>query len=511
MNEKLLFVALAVLIVPSSSAATGSHGVESKMFSTRWHNFNNCEIPITNYGEFGYMYGFWPTGSGEPYIFGAGIWIGAMKNGDAVVSCGYNPFGHGNDWMPGPPEHNYDHSVDPFSHPEDRIYLSNDPTDLEEWPLRDSVGLPIIFSEQDGWGEYNDLWEENHQWEPGTYPLGLWVRQHSLCWKVPSTLEDMLFILYQIENVSLGTIEEMYVGIAADMDVGWADDDLVGCVIEKGLGYTYTPTQEPGWSSPPPYYVGVAFVRGPRADDTVYVADGPWNPDYPEASIDTIYPGECLPLTSFTRCTGPGCINEEEKYLMLAGYNVSNHERDPWQGVRDVVPDDKRMILGCGPFDLIPGEIDTLVIALMFSNGNTGGYDHLLRQSDTARTLYESNWIPSEVLEEHPSGLLLQSPFPMETSPNPFTAQTTIRYGLPDYTRVNLKVYNLLGQEIRLLVDELQAPGIHTIIWDGRDHLGRKVSSGSYFLRLAIWSVHTDLGVEEAEGNSATRRVCVVK
>ena len=168
MNGKLLYVLLAVSIASSSYALSPHHRTGSKIYSTRWHNFNNCEIPVTNYGEFGYIYGFWPTGSREPYIFGAGIWIGAMKNGDPLVSCGYNTSGHGGDWMPGPPEHNYDHSVDPLSHPEDRIYLSTDSVDLTEWPLADSMGFPVILSGQDGWGEYNDLWEPNHAWEPRT-------------------------------------------------------------------------------------------------------------------------------------------------------------------------------------------------------------------------------------------------------------------------------------------------------------------------------------------------------
>lgn len=341
---------------------------------------------MTNYGEFGYMYGYWPTGSGESYIFGAGIWVGAIRDGDPLVSCGYSTISAGCDWMPGPPEHNYDHSVDLSSHPEDRFYLSTRAVDRKEWPLRDSLGFPIVLSGQDGWCEYNDLWEPQHGGEPGTYPLGLRMRQRSFCWSFPTLLEDMLFILYEMENVSGDTIKEMYVGIGADMDVGWADDDLVDFDIDLGIGYTYCLQQQPGWSSEPPYYAGVAAVQAPRASDTVYVRDGPWNPDYPYAIRDTVLPDSQLVLTSLARWSGWFSMDDERRYLTLAGYNMYSGEYNPWPD-EDRVPSDKRMILGCGPFELQPGEVDTFLIAVIFSNSSTGGLDHLLRQAAIAKSV----------------------------------------------------------------------------------------------------------------------------
>jgi uncharacterized delta-60 repeat protein len=82
---------------------------------------------------------------------------------------------------------------------------------------------------------------------------------------------------------------------------------------------------------------------------------------------------------------------------------------------------------------------------------------------------------------------------------NPLNVQTTIQYGLAHDTRVDLGIYDLLGREIRVLVDQDQSAGVHTMIWDGRDDSGRRVPSGSYFLRL------------EAGEYSATRKLCVVR
>jgi hypothetical protein len=69
--------------------------------------------------------------------------------------------------------------------------------------------------------------------------------------------------------------------------------------------------------------------------------------------------------------------------------------------------------------------------------------------------------------------------------PNPFNPVTTIRYDLPSAAPVRLHVYDLLGREIRALVDvQEHVPGRHRIEWDGRDNAGKSVGSGLYFCRL---------------------------
>jgi hypothetical protein len=74
----------------------------------------------------------------------------------------------------------------------------------------------------------------------------------------------------------------------------------------------------------------------------------------------------------------------------------------------------------------------------------------------------------------------------LRNSPNPFNPSTTIAYTLGEAGNVRLSVYNLLGQEVRVLVDNARAEGSHSVRWDGRDALGREVTSGVYFYRLAI-------------------------
>jgi photosystem II stability/assembly factor-like uncharacterized protein len=68
--------------------------------------------------------------------------------------------------------------------------------------------------------------------------------------------------------------------------------------------------------------------------------------------------------------------------------------------------------------------------------------------------------------------------------PNPFNAITNIMYNLPETESVTLKVYNIQGQLVRVLVDETQKSGEHTVLWDGLMDNGVEVTSGVYFYRL---------------------------
>jgi FlgD Ig-like domain len=68
--------------------------------------------------------------------------------------------------------------------------------------------------------------------------------------------------------------------------------------------------------------------------------------------------------------------------------------------------------------------------------------------------------------------------------PNPFNPRTTIPFVLDVASRVRLGIYDVRGIEVARLFDGMLSPGRHEIAWDGRDRLGRLVSSGPYFYAL---------------------------
>ena len=69
--------------------------------------------------------------------------------------------------------------------------------------------------------------------------------------------------------------------------------------------------------------------------------------------------------------------------------------------------------------------------------------------------------------------------------PNPFNPQTTIAFDLPRQVAVSLRVFDMSGRLVKVLLDgEIMAAGRQEAVWYGRDDAGRRVSSGTYFYRL---------------------------
>ncbi|MFH0881981.1 MAG: T9SS type A sorting domain-containing protein, partial [bacterium] len=68
--------------------------------------------------------------------------------------------------------------------------------------------------------------------------------------------------------------------------------------------------------------------------------------------------------------------------------------------------------------------------------------------------------------------------------PNPFNPDTQIRFELPESVPVKLVIYNVLGQQVRSLVNRRMQPGSHTVMFDGRSNDGIPLASGVYFYRL---------------------------
>jgi endo-1,4-beta-xylanase len=116
---------------------------------------------------------------------------------------------------------------------------------------------------------------------------------------------------------------------------------------------------------------------------------------------------------------------------------------------------------------------------------------------DKAPSLFDKNYTAKpayyaiqEVLENPPTGVTdprenYSNAIQLyDNYPNPFNSNTTINYHLPKETRVILKIYNLLGQEVKTLVNGNTIAGYKSVTWDGKDNLGHILNSGAYIYRL---------------------------
>ena len=93
--------------------------------------------------------------------------------------------------------------------------------------------------------------------------------------------------------------------------------------------------------------------------------------------------------------------------------------------------------------------------------------------------LFEYNYESGSVDNE----LAVCKPY-LANFPNPFNPETTINYYLKENSKVSLKIYNIKGQLVKTLLDDIKPAGDHSVIWDGSDSNGNRVGSAIYFYKL---------------------------
>ena len=113
---------------------------------------------------------------------------------------------------------------------------------------------------------------------------------------------------------------------------------------------------------------------------------------------------------------------------------------------------------------------DTIVLSVF--DGELAVYDSLIVIVNTVTKIdYLMNQIPKEYSLK-------------QNYPNPFNPVTNILYGIPKQSHVNIKIYNLLGREVKTLVNQDQEAKYYKILWDAKNNFGNNVSSGMYFCRI---------------------------
>jgi hypothetical protein len=144
------------------------------------------------------------------------------------------------------------------------------------------------------------------------------------------------------------------------------------------------------------------------------------------------------------------------------------------------------------------------VSALVFSGLDKIPNDLHVYLSDKERGLYQDlqqdsvyHFISSQVLNKfnvtvstkNASGLNIDTASPRsyvlgQCFPNPFNSTTTVYYEVPQYSWVRLKIYNLRGQQIKLLYEGNLYPGRYRTLWDATNEFDNRIASGIYIIRM---------------------------
>ena len=130
------------------------------------------------------------------------------------------------------------------------------------------------------------------------------------------------------------------------------------------------------------------------------------------------------------------------------------------------------------------------------------GFNLWYMQRESARQLLDGLFRrlgPDDDMAKNPTGVA-ESFALSQNYPNPFNPSTVISFTLPRASEVKLRVYNILGQQVKELINSESMPaGDHTVEWQGDNFGGDKVSSGVYFYRL------------EAGGEIASKTMILLK
>ena len=204
-------------------------------------------------------------------------------------------------------------------------------------------------------------------------------------------------------------------------------------------------------------------------------------------------------------------------YLTDEGKNVFEEERKAINELENIVKDKKTDFLKNESLAAIITltEIDKLLAQLMIdkaiaNSGDNKIIERALKEMEKAQAKYDDgkysiavgkyktawnhasnalkkvglskiniNQSTDEIVDVVPFKYKLNSNYP-----NPFNPTTTITYNLVEADIVLLSIYNIVGERVRILEKGIKTKGTHSIVWNGKDDHGNKVSAGIYFYEL---------------------------
>jgi len=227
---------------------------------------------------------------------------------------------------------------------------------------------PLFYGDQTHWSVFNDYSAAIHAKLWNTEPLGVEIQTTVFGFDRADPLGNVMFIKWLLINKSGKTIQDAYVSMWSDADLGDANDDYVGCDTNLSVGYFYNGIAvDADYGSTPPA-VGYDFFQGPivpSPGDTALIS-GQLLPGYRN-----------LPMTSFVKYINGHAVyydpeTAEEAYNYMSGLTATGapwkdpqgrivtvlHPGDPITRTGDTEfdggepPGDRRFLMNSGPFTM---------------------------------------------------------------------------------------------------------------------------------------------------------------
>ena len=460
MKKLTTFLALFTSILSANNllraqCATPTAQVDLDIANVRARILNGGDMWWDAVAQIGPMYEV-PKNSGKHSLFAGSVWVGGLDASNNLHVAAQTYRQNGLDFWPGP--------LDSMSASYNQLWKLNrqDVIDfiggapatntIMTWPGNNSTNQPLapyhdtngdgIYNYADGdypdfglvggspnccnilhgdqviWWVINDAFAAHTA--SGGLPLGVEIRCQAFAYNTnDADINNSTFYQYTIINGSSNTYHSTYFGIFADVDLGYFNDDFIGCDVPRGLGYCYNGdmVDDPpiGYGSFPPA-VGIDFLSGPTAD----AADGIDN----NRNCITDEPGEEIIMSNFqywentasiingnpastvehynylksfwrnsnhvtyggfgdgfgTGATSIPCNfmfpgNSDHQYEWGTGGNCTTPalaQADWTEFTAGSAPGDRRFLTAAGPFTFTPGAVHCITTAAIWAHDTTG-------------------------------------------------------------------------------------------------------------------------------------------
>jgi hypothetical protein len=346
----------------------------------------------------------------------------------------------------------------------------------------------------------------------GTLPLYNEVHLTAWCYSQPS-YADMQFFKYEIINKGNAPWTRTYFSFVADPDLGDYYDDYIGCDTVRKLGYCYNADNIDGTGNPPSYgpappAVGYLLLKSAYrkyvnigyAGMTGFTYHGRLESGFAPCEFEPV--GETLGayyyMTGFKMDSSSWfdptqSLMKRTKFL-YAGDPETNTGWTEYKGrlincSNDTIngqiisvnpPGDRRLVLSSGSEDLtvMPGDTQRIVMCQLIARGsdNKNSVTKLKQLSDVAIEFYNTNFTigVNQISSEIPSKFSLSQNYP-----NPFNPKTNIKFNIATLGDVKIVIYDVVGREVQIIVNEKLQPGTYEVTFNGSN-----LASGIYFYKF---------------------------
>ena len=374
---------------------------------------------------------FWPAHSGKNCVFAAGPWLMGWSAQNGKLHSASSDYS--TEFQPGPIVTTYDGNpsnaaADAANSGDSKwnimvLSKSTSPSDAtyQEWVQNAALtgapltkdGKPLIIGDEVAYWVMNDLNIAGHSAVSTTDPMGVEIHNYVFGFNQTGPLGQTLFIRLTYINRSSVEYDSCFVSWFSDIDLGDANDDLDGCDTTRSLGYTYNGGVTDAIYGIPPadgydFFEGPKIKTGNQADSAI--VGGVWFHGYKN-----------LPMTSYDKFINSGGIYNDpplgghdwprQAYNLQNGLigstgapflnNLGQPTRfvgsgDPVTGTGDLDtnPGDRRLVMSSGPFNLMPGDTQEIVVAFVIGQGtsNTNSVTVLRNVDDLAQLAFNVNF-----------------------------------------------------------------------------------------------------------------------